>query len=521
MARHGREELVLARGEHRARAVFADLLQQTTRQRGDVAAREERRRRAHGELVRSGDGDFEPEALERLAIFLGRGDIERVRRQHRRHEKALARDVARVERALQPLHQDALVRRVHVDEHEPRLVLRQDVNAVQLPERKAERRRLLALARGQRRRGRGHERVVRRRRLRQGERRLDADRLRHAGVRDRRLRRARRERALERMPHELVHGPRVAKAHLDLGRMHVHIDRARVEIEEQEIGGLPLAVQELGVAFAHRVGEHAVAHVASVHEEVLAIASRLRRLRRAGEPAQAHAARRGLDRHRRLGELAPEERQRPLAQRIASHVAARPPVMAQRKGDLRLRERQAPEHLVAMAEFGRLALQELAPRRRVEVEVAHRHRRARRARRGLDFADIAALGSNERAVRRVLAARADGEPRYRGDGGERFASEAHGRHRLEVGEARDLARRVAHESERQLVRRDAVAVVFDLDAAHAAFVERDADHARAGVDAVLHQLLQHRGRALHHFAGRDLAHEKLRQHADGAHPASI
>ena len=68
---------------------------------------------------------------------------------------------------------------------------------------------------------------------------------------------------------------------------------------------------------------------------------------------------------------------------------------------------------------------------------------------------------------------------------------------------------------------DAGAVVLHLHAPHAAVVERHRDRARAGVDAVLEQLLQHRGGALHHFAGRDLGDEELRQDANRRHTASI
>ena len=49
---------------------------------------------------------------------------------------------------------------------------------------------------------------------------------------------------------------------------------------------------------------------------------------------------------------------------------------------------------------------------------------------------------------------------------------------------------MAGERERQLFARDAVAIVLDLDAAHATLVERDADGAGAGVDAVFQQLLE-------------------------------
>ena len=74
------------------------------------------------------------------------------------------------------------------------------------------------------------------------------------------------------MEDELVHGARVAEAHLGLGRMHVHVDAARVELEEQHVGRVALVVQHVRVGLADRVREQLVAHEAAVHEEVLGVA---------------------------------------------------------------------------------------------------------------------------------------------------------------------------------------------------------------------------------------------------------
>ena len=68
--------------------------------------------------------------------------------------------------------------------------------------------------------------------------------------------------------------------------------------------------------------------------------------------------------------------------------------------------------------------------------------------------------------------------------------------------------------------RDAGAVVLDLHALGAAGSSMHGDRLRAGVERVLEQLLQHRGRALDDFAGGDLADQQLRQDADGAHARS-
>ena len=54
------------------------------------------------------------------------------------------------------------------------------------------------------------------------------------GVGHGRLGGAGRQRARHGLQHELVHGARIAEAHLGLGRVHVDVDAARVELEEQQ-----------------------------------------------------------------------------------------------------------------------------------------------------------------------------------------------------------------------------------------------------------------------------------------------
>ena len=82
---------------------------------------------------------------------------------------------------------------------------------------------------------------------------------------------------------------RIAEAHLDLGRMHVDVDAARIDLEEQQVRGLPLAVQQVAVGFAHRVRQHAVAHEAAVDEQVLRVGAR--RAPACGVPARPYRRR--------------------------------------------------------------------------------------------------------------------------------------------------------------------------------------------------------------------------------------
>ncbi len=79
-----------------------------------------------------------------------------------------------------------------------------------------------------------------------------------------------RERLLQRVDEETAHQAAVAKAHLGLGRMHVDVDLARIERDEQRDDGMAVARQIIGISRAHDADEELVAHRSAVDEEVLA-----------------------------------------------------------------------------------------------------------------------------------------------------------------------------------------------------------------------------------------------------------
>ena len=63
----------------------------------------------------------------------------------------------------------------------------------------------------------------------------------------------------------------------------------------------------------------------------------------------------------------------------------------------------------------------------------------------------------------------------------------------------------------------AVAVVGDADQLAPAGFDLDADAVGAGIERVLQQFLDHRGRPVHHLAGGDLVGNLVRKNADAAH----
>jgi hypothetical protein len=74
---------------------------------------------------------------------------------------------------------------------------------------------------------------------------------------------------------------------------------------------------------------------------------------------------------------------------------------------------------------------------------------------------------------------------------------------IEILELRELARGVALDAESGVVFGHAMAVVADRDARDAAAFDLHVDASGPGVERVFDQLLDHAGRALDDFAGRD------------------
>jgi hypothetical protein len=81
--------------------------------------------------------------------------------------------------------------------------------------------------------------------------------------------------ALEGVPHRPVKRPvdpsGVAEADLDLLRVDVDVDLRARQLDEEVRDGLAAGDLETGVRFPQRVREDAVAHPASVDEEVLSL----------------------------------------------------------------------------------------------------------------------------------------------------------------------------------------------------------------------------------------------------------
>ena len=278
-----------------------------------------------------------------------------------------------------------------------------------------------------------------------------------ATARSRRLpRRGAARRGARALPHRLAHGlvdlARVAKAHLDLGRVHVDVDALRRDLDEQHVDRLAAAVQHVLVGRAHRMRDELVAHEPAVDIDELLVGAGARRIRHAGAAVQG-AGRPGRRRRRGCAPTNSAPSTSPIRSRSrrARQRAISLAFVPDREADLGPDMRLAAHRFDAVRQLGRVGLQELAPRRRVEEELAHfdagagRARRQAAARRCVRRAACACAASAVRLVTSHLG--------HRGDGGQRLAAKAQRRHAFELGEAGDLAGGVAAQSQRQLARR--------------------------------------------------------------------
>ena len=171
-----------------------------------------------------------------------------------------------------------------------------------------------------------------------------------------------------------------------------------------------------------------------------------------------------------------------------------------------------------MPGLGRARLEELEPRRDGGEEAAHGDTRAARRSGRSDLRGDALAHGNLRADLGLGWTRDERDTGDGGDAGERLAPEAKRRDALQIVERADLAGGVAREGQRQVIAREAGAVVGHADEVQPTAHQVNANLPRARVDGVLDQLLDHRGGPLDDLAGGDLGGDILRQapyrHAD-------
>ena len=163
--------------------------------------------------------------------------------------------------------------------------------------------------------------------------------------------------------------------------------------------------------------------------------------------------------------------------------------------------------------------QERPSGRHVAEELMHLDGRAHTQSLGRHLAHPAAIDRDRRS-RGVGGTGANDETRHLADARQRLAAEAERADPLEILGDPQLARGVLGDGQRQLVGRDATAVVGDPHERHAPLLERHVDPRGPRIEGVLEQFLHDARRPFHDLAGCDAVDDRGRQFLDPGHQDS-
>ena len=320
--------------------------------------------------------------------------------------------------------------------------------------------------------------------------------------------------AAHRAQNRLVELRLAPEPHLGLGRVNVHVDVVVGQLQVEDGGGeTPLHEQRV-VCLQQGVGQQLVAHEAMVDERdhVTGVAEGLRRLAR--EPVAP--------------EMFPGQRERhEVAAGVAEHLPhavpqpwgggiVREPLAAVMEPEVHrgMRQRRAVHDVAHVLDLGAGGLHELEPGRDMVEQVPHLDGGPRRTARGRGTSLPAVLHAVPAPELLGSRTRHHLHGRHRGDAGQRLAAKAHGGDARQVRLAANLAGGMALEGQGNVLPGHALAVVADPDEGRAVALHQHRDLACAGIEGVVHQLLDHRRRPLHHLAGGDAVDERVGQHGD-------
>ncbi|MNL16811.1 hypothetical protein D3C87_1378670 [compost metagenome] len=267
------------------------------------------------------------------------------------------------------------------------------------------------------------------------------------------------------------------------------------------------------------MGHKLVAHRTAIHKEILQIRLTAVKGRQTNPAPKVQAVALDLDRQRLLEETRTTDRRHtPGAGRvIVGFVQAENglAVMPQMESHVETRQRQTLDHFLQVIELGFFGLEEFASRRGVEEQVANFHGSADRMRRRLHpRRHVAAFGFDLPGLIGIASTRGQRQARHGTDRRQRLTPETEAHHLFKVFQVANLAGGVTGQRQRQVIGRDAAAIVTHPQQLDPALLDINIDALGAGVEAVFQQFLDHRGRTFNHLTGGDLVRQPWAEQFD-------
>ncbi|MNI23721.1 hypothetical protein D3C73_773170 [compost metagenome] len=129
---------------------------------------------------------------------------------------------------------------------------------------------------------------------------------------------------------------------------------------------------------------------------------------------------------------------------------------------------------------------------------------------------VAAFGFHLPGLIGIAGAGSQGQARHGADRRQCFTTKAQAHDLFKVFQIADLAGGVSRQGQRQVIGRNAAAIVAHPQQLDAAQLHIDVDALGAGVEAVFQQLLDHRSRAFNHLTGSNLVRQTRAEELDAS-----
>ena len=289
---------------------------------------------------------------------------------------------------------------------------------------------------------------------------------------------------------------------------------------------MPVPRQDIGIGGPQGALEQAIAHGATIDEEVLMAGAAATIGGQGAIASQANPIAALVQTKRIVGEIAPENGGDPGQSslrpwRLCGEAKRPPAVEVELKRDGFRAQSLTPHRLGYSHVLGSRRLHEFQPRGGGVEKISHLHARAVGAGKCCwrGAIDNPAVHPDRRRAPLITGPRGNGKTRHRPDRGQGFAAKSQGGDAkqviLAVCVGCELGGGVAFHREGQFAGPEAGAVVRHQNARQTSAVGLDFDPTRARVQGVLDQFLDHARRALDHFAGGDAVNQIRRQSADG------
>ena len=316
-----------------------------------------------------------------------------------------------------------------------------------------------------------------------------------------------------------LHRQSLAEADFTLGGVHVDIHIPRIHVHEKKGHRMLAARQSLAVGGSQRLGEMRIFNRTTIEEDQKKRAIRSRHSRLADVSAYRDPAT-GLLRHlqQALRQIIAREPANPFQQRsTAGQLEYQPVIMCERETHLGVGQRLHPQQLFDVAELRGFRAKKFASRRNIIEQIAHLNLRAGRSPPFLHADGLAALDHNLCAHHGSMLPCRQREPGDARNARHRLTTESQRANGRQIRTAAQLAGGMPLQTHDRILGIHPMTVVHHPDQGDSPAMNQNIDPPGPGIQGILHQLLYHRGRALHDLASRHLTGQYFRENLNSRH----